>query len=308
MNEIKNVAVIGMGALGMLFGGIILSSGADVSLTYVADPERIEKYKKMSFTVNGEPRSFPLTGSDEAVPADLVIVAVKAPALDSALDTMRNCVGPDTIIVSLMNGITSEQIIGARYGMDKMIYCVAQSMDAVKFGGDLSYSHCGEWRIGILDDPSLSADQEKLDTLTRFLDKVGIPYVVEDDILYRLWGKFMLNVGINQVCMVYELTYGEVLNTREYFDTFVAAMQEVRAIAAAEGIDIPEEEIQNYIDICAALAPDNMPSMRQDGLARRPSEVELFSGTVKSIAAKHGIPVPVNDMLYDMVKEKEAAY
>ncbi len=308
MKDINTVSIIGMGALGMLFGDIILTSGADVTLNYVAGPERIEKYKKMQFCVNGIPRCFPMMNSDDAEPADLVIVAVKAPALDSALDTMENCVGPESIIVSLMNGITSEEIIGARYGYDKMIYCVAQGMDATKIGSDLSYSKCGEWRIGILNDPALSAGRERLDALTRFLDKVHIPYAVEDDILYRLWGKFMLNVGMNQVCMLYELDYGSVLNNKEYFDLFVAAMEEVRAIAAAEGIDIPEEEVQNYIDICAALSPTNMPSMRQDGLAKRPSEVELFGGTVRRIAAEHNIPVPVNDMLYEGIKAKEAAY
>ncbi len=308
MKEIKTVSVIGLGALGMLFGNLILSAGRDISLSFVADSDRIEKYKKMHFTVNGEPREFPLTVSTDAAAADLVIVAVKAPALNSALDTMKNCVGPDTIIVSLMNGITSEEIIGARYGMDRMIYCVGQGMDAVKFEGDLSYSKCGEWRIGILDDPALSADREKLDRLTRFLDRVHIPYAVEDDILYRLWGKFMLNVGINQTCMVYGLDYGGVLNNREYLDICVAAMEEVRTVAAAEGIFLSEEEVQNYIDICAALAPTNMPSMRQDGLAKRPSEVELFAGAIRSIAAKHDIPVPINDMLYEAVKEIEASY
>ncbi len=308
MNEIKTVSIIGMGALGILFGDIILSSHEDIALSYVADPERIEKYKKMNFTVNGEARDFPLTSSDDATPADLIIVAVKAPSLNEALDTMKNCVGPATIIVSLMNGITSEEIIGARYGMDKMIYCVAQGMDAVKFGGDLTYSKCGEWRIGIPDDDSLSAGREKLETLTRFLDKVRIPYVVEDDIRYRMWGKFMLNVGINQVCMVYELNYGEVLSDKKYLDIFVAAMNEVRAVAAAEGIVIPEEEIKNYIDICAGLSPDNMPSMRQDGLAKRRSEVDIFAGTVRELAAKHNIPVPVNDKLYETIKEIEAAY
>ena len=311
MKEIKSTAIIGMGALGMLYADKILAAcEADHSyaVTFAAESDRVARYKTMAFTVNGQPRQFPVTDCTACEPADLVIVAVKYNALSSALDTMARCIGPDTTIISVMNGITSEEIIGERYGSDKVIPCIAQGMDAVKFGGDLTYSKPGELRIGIKKAYAGTTSQSRLAALTRFLDHCGIAYTVEDDILYRLWGKFMLNVGINQTCMAFETNYGGALAPGKTFDTMVGAMREVIALANAEGILLTEADLDSYVELIRTLSPEGMPSMRQDAISHRLSEVEMFAGTVRSLAAKHSLPVPVNDWLYKKIKELEAAY
>lgn len=312
MKNIENVSIIGMGALGMLYGDLISNSLGNNVITYVADPERVEKYHKMNFSINGNARHFPITSSNVCAPADLVIVAVKYTALSDALETMKNCIGPDTIIISVINGIISEEILGKCFGYDKIIYCIAQGMDAVKFNGSLTYTKIGELRIGIRpvsdEGKILSANQQKLDTLKQFLLKANIPYMEEKDIMYRLWGKFMLNVGINQVCMAFETNYGGALKPGKPFDTMIGAMQEVILIANAEGIPLSQKDMDSYIDLLHTLSPEGLPSMRQDGLAHRPSEVEIFSGTVIKIAEKHHIPVPVNEWLYHKIKKMEASH
>lgn len=314
MNEIKSTAVIGMGALGMLYADKIQSALGTDAVFFAADPQRMEKYRQMTFTVNGAPRQFTIKNSSTCTPVDLVIVAVKYNAMSSALDTMKNCVGPDTTIISVMNGITSEDIIGERFGRDHVIDCIAQGMDAVKFGGDLTYTKPGELRIGIrplfasLSDSSGPSPQERLQALTAFLTKTAVAYTEEDDILYRLWGKFMLNVGINQTCMALETDYGGALASGKPFDTLTGAMREVIALANAEGISLTEADLESYVDLIRTLSPRGLPSMRQDGIARRFSEVEMFAGTVRKMAAKHGISVPVNDWLYRKIKELESAY
>lgn len=323
MKEIKTTAIIGMGALGMLYGDRILQNLGPEAVCFVADQDRIRKYQTMEFAVNGVRQHFPIVDSQGVGTADLVIVAVKYNALPSALDTMKCCVGPDTTIISVMNGITSEEIIGERYGMDKLVYAIAQGMDAVKFGGELNYTRPGELRIGIPDrkkgpgtemksaaetEPGNPVPSDRLESLTRFLTRAGISYTVEEDILYRLWGKFMLNVGINQTCMAFETDYGGALKPGKAYDTLVGAMRETMAVAHAEGILLKEEDITSYIELIRTLSPTGMPSMRQDGIARRPSEVEMFSGALQKMAAKHGIPIPVNDWLYERIGELEAGY
>lgn len=303
MKEINSTAIIGMGALGMLYAGLITASLGPQAAYFAADPDRAEKYRHMTFSINGEPKQFEVRDSRTCTPADLVIVAVKYNALSSALDTMSRCIGPDTTIISVMNGITSEEMIGGRYGMDKIIYCIAQGMDAVKFGGDLTYSKPGELRIGIRGQ-----GQDRLDALIRYLTRAGVAYTREDDILYRLWGKFMLNVGVNQTCMAFEIGYGGSLTPGRAYDTMVGAMREVIALAHAEGIPLTEADLDSYIALIRTLSPEGMPSMRQDSIARRPSEVEMFSGTVRTLAARHGISVPVNDWLYHRIKEMESEY
>jgi len=217
---------------------------------------------------------------------------------------MKHCVGPDTTIISVMNGISSEQIIGERYGHEKVLYSIAQGMDAMKFGAALTYTKFGELRIGVR-----TPDQaDRLKAMTDFLDRAKIAYVAEDDILHRLWGKFMLNVGVNQTCMAYETTYSGALTPGEAHDTMVGAMREVIALAKAEHVNLTEQDLEDYIRLLETLSPDGMPSMRQDGLSHRPSEVEMFAGTVGRMAKKHGLSTPVNDRLYERIKEMEAQY
>ena len=304
MKEIQSTAIIGMGALGLLYGNQIVSRLGSSGLRFIADRKRIQKYHSMEFTVNGEHRTFPMEDCETAAPADFVIVAVKYNALPEALNTMKNCVGPDTTIISVMNGISSEQMIGERYGREKVLYSIAQGMDAMKFGSSLTYTQAGELRVG-----ALSPEQDnRLEAMTAFFDRAGIAYTVEDDILHRLWGKFMLNVGVNQTCMAYKTTYSGTLVPGEAHDTMIGAMREVIRLAHAEHVNLTEQDLDSYIDLLKTLSPDGMPSMRQDSLSHRPSEVEMFSGTVREMAKKHGLATPVNDRLYKRIREMESQY
>lgn len=304
MKEIQSTAIIGMGALGLLYGNQIVSRLGSSGLRFIADRKRIQKYHSMEFTVNGEHRTFPMEDCETAAPADFVIVAVKYNALPEVLNTMKNCVGPDTTIISVMNGISSEQMIGERYGREKVLYSIAQGMDAMKFGSSLTYTQAGELRVG-----ALSPEQNnRLEAMTAFFDRAGISYTVEDDILHRLWGKFMLNVGVNQTCMAYETTYSGTLVPGEAHDTMIGAMREVIRLAHAEHVNLTEQDLDSYIDLLKTLSPDGMPSMRQDSLSHRPSEVEMFSGTVREMAKKHGLATPVNDRLYKRIREMESQY
>ena len=114
MKEIKNVSIIGMGALGVMYGSHLAHHMGFDHVTYIMDEKRYEKYKGSTVTCNGEELSFTCVPASQAVPADLVIGAVKSTGLTEALDTMKNCIGPDTVILSVMNGISSEEIIGER--------------------------------------------------------------------------------------------------------------------------------------------------------------------------------------------------
>ena len=305
MKRLENVTLIGMGALGTLFATILLESLPPESVTFLMDPERYEKYHAEPVLVNGTPVRFNMVTPDQAKPADLVIVSTKATGLLDALDTLVTSVGPDTIIISAINGVTSEEILSQRFGSDKVIHAVAQGMDAAFFSGKLTYRMKGCFCIGITD-PSM---QEKLDALTEFFDRTHFPYKIEPDILRRIWSKFMLNVGINQVCMVCGTGYGGATRPESFeLMLMVSAMREAKLVALAEGISLTEDDLVDYVELMRSLTPDSMPSMAQDRIRKKLSEDEIFSGTVQAIAAKHGILVPVNDYLYNKVKEIEAAY
>ena len=304
MKPIQSVHIVGMGALGLLYGSLITRTLGSGAVTYVMDDDRYARHAGKTHRINGEVMDFSVTRASEATPADLVIVAVKGTGLAAALDTMATSVGSDTTIISVLNGISSEEIIARRFGAERIVHTVAIAMDAMNFGGDLTYTQAGHLCLGVID----SAVQPHLDRLTAFFDKAGVDYVVED-IRRRMWSKFMVNVGINQVCMVYNTGYGGALATdSEARMTLIAAMREVILLANAEGIDLGEHDLREYLQILSVFPDDATPSMGQDRINRRPSEVELFAGTMIRLAQKHDLPVPANDFLYRRVREIESAY
>lgn len=303
--NIERIAIVGMGALGVLYGDFLTEHLGRDRVGFVVDAERRARYERMEITANGRRCDFRLIdANDSGHPADLVLFAVKATALEQAMEDAAGQIGPDTVILSVLNGITSEQLLEARFGGKNVVYCVAQGMDAVKQGGALTYTVMGQLCVGVPSEEKLPA----LDAVCALFDRIGLPYSRESDILHRLWCKFMLNVGVNQVVMVCEGTYGTIQVPGKPREMMIAAMREVLELSRYEGVRIIEDDLHFYVDLMNTMSPQGMPSMRQDGLAHRKSEVELFSGTVCRLAKKHGLSVPVNEWLYARVKEMEAAY
>ena len=235
-------------------------------------------------------------------------MGVKFPTLNEALDLIEPLVYEETTFISMMNGISSERIIGERFGTDKVLFTVSQGMDAQRNGSEVVYSKHGELFIGVPEGAGEKL-KARLDEAASLFEECGVPHTVEPEIMYRLWCKFMLNVGINQTCMVYDTGYaGATEPGSEACVMTVAAMREVAALGQAEGIDIGEKEINQYLDIIASLDPQAVPSMGQDRRQKRPSEVDMFAGEVIESGKKHGIKVPANEYLLRRVREIEAEY
>lgn len=303
---IKNVSIVGMGALGILFGGLLTKQLGKENVDFVVNKERKARFDKYDLTSNGVICDFNLVDEEEkGRPADLLIFAVKGVDLDSAIHSARNKVSDNTIILSLLNGVTSEEIIGQAYGIDKLVYSIAQGMDAVKIGNEFTYTNIGQLCIGIMDEGQEM--KEKLSKVADLFDRTGIPYTVESNIRHRLWSKFMLNVGVNQVVMIYEGNYGTVQQEGEARQMMIKAMEEALVLANHEGINVKNEDLEEYVSLIDTLDPKGMPSMRQDGLLGRKTELDLFSGTILMLAHKHNIKTPVNQSIYDKVKEMEQA-
>ena len=301
--EIKTVSLIGLGALGILFAQLLSEHMAPGTLKIVADRERISRYARDGVYCNGKRCRFEFLAPDEICqPADLVILAVKMNGLGDAIGAIRGHVGADTTVLSLLNGISSEALIGRTYGTDKTLLCVAQGMDAVKVGNSLTYHHTGQLSFGDLVPGSPS---DKVKAVERFFIKTGIPHEVVGDMRKRQWSKFMINVGANQTTAVFQCNYGGIQEGGKYRDTCIAAMREAAALSEYEHINLKQEDIDYWLRVIDGLNPDGKTSMQQDVEAGRLTEVELFAGTILSLGKKHGLPCPVNQMLYDEIKSIE---
>ncbi|MCC5896130.1 MAG: ketopantoate reductase family protein [Alkalibacterium sp.] len=299
------VAIVGLGALGILYGKHLSDALGKNRVRIIVNAERKKRYEKEGVILNGEFCNFKyVLETEQDRPADLIIVATKSLTLNSGIESMKHQVGEQSTILSLINGISSEGILGEAFGHEKVIPTVAIGMDATREGQNVRSKVKGWLQIGA-DTPE---KEIRLCKVMSLFDEAEFPYVVEDNITLKIWEKFIMNVGVNQVVMVNETTYGGVQTGGPYHEQARAAMAEVVRVAQAEGIALDETHIQKAFDIIDTVDPDGRPSMRQDGLARRPSEVELFSGTVLAKSEKYTLEAPVNGYLYNEVRRMESEY
>lgn len=303
---IKTVSIIGMGALGILYGSHLLKRMPKQDLRIIADKDRIARYKRDHIFCNEKRCDFNYIDSQEVCePADLLIFSVKFNGLDEAIKEAKNQVGPNTIILSLLNGISSESIIAKTYGEDKLLYCVAQGMDAVRTQTQLTYQHMGTLFIGDSNPGEIS---NKTKTVAEFFADMEIPYQIDSNMTKRMWGKFMLNVGVNQTTAAYLCNYGGIQKEGPKRDTMINAMREVVELSVKAGINLTEEDIDYWLNVISPLNPEGKPSMQQDIEAKRHTEVELFAGTVLSMGAKYGVKTPTNQDLYNKILAAENNY
>ena len=305
MKPISSIDIVGLGALGVLYADFFTRALGRDRVRVLADHDRIQRYRREGVILNGQPCDFQYAdAAEETRPAELLLFAVKFGALKDAMAEVAHLVGPDTTILSVLNGISSEQLLGEAFGPEKIVWCVSQKGASLKEGNHVSVRGVGTLALGI----PAGQDPERFRAVVDFMERTGFPCELPEDIHRHMWSKLLCNTGCNQVVMVYEGNYGTIQRPGEARDRMIAAMREVVQVANAEGVALSEADVNAWVAILDGFDPNSEPSMRQAGKARRKSEVELFSGTIRRLAAKHGISVPVNDWLYERVAEMEAAY
>lgn len=302
---IQQVGMIGRGAVGTLFGHLMQETIGKENFHFIVGEDRYPTYTKTPFYLNDKKCDFLyVCPSEKVIPLDLLFIVVKGPLLKESLEIVKPYIKEDTVILTLLNGIVSEQIVEDTLGKGVVIHSIAQMMDAVKEGNHVHYTKTGEIVLGCIDEKKHKA----MLTVQSFLDGVGIPNHIAKDIINEQWSKLMLNCGINQICAVYDVPYGACQKPGELRDMLIQTMEEVKMIATLEKVKLAENEIETWLARLDQLSADSMPSMRQDRLAKRISEVDFFSKTIMDLAKKHNVAVPINTYLYEKIKEIESQY
>lgn len=302
MYNIKKIYLSGLGAIGSTYGGMLYDIDPGC-IKVIADEDRIRRYSSKGVTIGGRPYPFnyvlPAEGNFDA---DLIIIAVKQHNLEQSLNDIEKFVGENTIILSLLNGIVSEEIIGKKFGMEKMLYSFCVGIDAVREGTGTTYSKAGTIVFGDVPD---SAASPKVAAVRELFEKAHISYSIPENILRELWWKFMLNVGVNQVSALLRASYGIIQKTDDIRDLIAMASREVIKISGKAGIHLTENDITGFMKIVDTLSPEGKTSMLQDIEAGRKTELEIFAGTVLELGKKYGIETPVNDMLFKSIRALE---
>ncbi|MCD7778704.1 MAG: 2-dehydropantoate 2-reductase [Clostridiales bacterium] len=303
---IKRAGIIGFGALGILFGSYISDKLGKENFYVIADGKRCERYKKEGFYKNGDFCDMNYVSPEDKIsPLDLIIFGVKYGAMEEALKLSESFVNDKTIFVSLLNGIKSEEDIIEKYGAENVIYSTSQGMDSLKEGNKITYRDMGFLNFGKVGNVG---KEENIAALKEFFDSISFPYRIPEDMGRALWGKLLLNTGCNQAAAVFDCCFDVLQREGRPRDIMIMAMTEVMFVGRAEGIGLDKTDVIYWINVLDGLNPDGMPSLRQDVLNKRPTEVELFSGTVNRLGKKHGISTPANEFLYKEIKKIEENY
>ncbi|MDZ7699273.1 MAG: 2-dehydropantoate 2-reductase [Deltaproteobacteria bacterium] len=232
------------------------------------------------------------------------MVAVKHHHLPKAVEDIRHRVGEKTLILSVMNGIDSEAALGAKYGMEKILYAVAVGIDAVRIDNRLTYSTQGKLLFGEATNDGVS---ERVRRVQSLFERAGIHYETPRDMRRMLWWKFMINVGMNQASALLRANYSEFVRSKEAKNLMESAMREVITIARKKGVDLNENDIDAWNEILSAnMSSEGKTSMLQDVEARRKTEVEMLAGKVIELGQHYGVPTPVNKKLFKAIKRIEA--
>jgi len=302
MSSIQNISLIGTGAMGSFYASKLFDMDRNC-ISLIADGERYERLREKGFYVNNRQYILPVIRPDDAAPpSDLVIVAVKHHHLPKAVADIKRRVGEKTIIMSVMNGIDSEEQLGAAYGMEKILYAVAVGIDALREDNRLTYTTQGKLFFGEAKNPVIS---ERVKDVQALFDSAGIAYETPVDMIRILWWKFMINVGINQASAVLGAPYSAFQTSQEARELMESAMKEVMAIAGEAKVDLSEKDIENWYSVLSGLSPEGKTSMLQDVEARRKTEVDMLAGKVIELGKRYDIPTPVNQKILETIKKIE---
>lgn len=292
MKDIKKVTLIGLGAMGVFFAPRISEKlGADFRI--LADGTRKERLERKGVTVNTINYRFPIITPDiEGDPADLVIIAVKGYDLEQAIRDIKNQVGKDTIILSVLNGVESEKQIAAVYGSEHLLYSYMRISIVMK-DGKTEFDP----RKGLINFGDLKNDPEHYSgnvlAVKSLFDLCGIDYKIDADMLKGIWFKFMCNVAENMTCAMFGVPFGAFQKNDDANFFRHKAMWEVIRIANKLGIDIGQNEIDRQEHTLGRLPYENKPSTLQDLEAGKRTEVDMFAGTVVRLGKELGVETPV---------------
>lgn len=300
--EIKTCGLIGMGAIGVVYGDLLYQAYGE-NFTAIASGKRAERLHREGILHNGKIFHPPVTEPGEGKPVDLLLVCVKNYQLREAQEDMAPFVGPNTKILPLLNGITATDRLQSAFPQACVFYGLTVVIDAVRSGREVVNTLNGIIQFGKAVNSPLT---EEASSVREYLQAAGIDARIPEDMIRGIWKKWMLNVGINQVSALTGARYGQIAHVPQANALFVWAMEEVLALAKAAKVDLREEDVEEYKKLIETFSPDAKTSMLQDMEAGRKTELEDFSGVLLKLASRYEVPVPINSVLYEALRAKEA--
>lgn len=304
-----NIAVLGAGALGCAMGGTLAEAGNAVLLINrnAAQVEAIQTHGLVMRGPGGE-RTVRVRAAISAAgqgPIDLVIVLVKSFDTASAMQAATALVGPDTVVLSLQNGLGHEDILADIVGRSHVLAGKTYVGGVMQAPGRIIAGTEGkETLIGELDG-SVSPRAQRI---AEAFNQAGLATTVSDNIMGTIWDKLLINVATGALSGITRLTYGALYKIAEVEATAIAAVQEAMDVARASGVHLSYTDPQApWLKAAAGLPDDFKTSMLQSLEKGSVTEIDFINGAVVRLGQRLGVPTPVNATLVACIKGIESA-
>lgn len=299
------IAIIGAGAMGSLFGGRLALAGEEVWLLDVWE-EHVRTIREQGLTIATAAKEIPTrpnatTKLEEIGQADLVIIFVKSTATKAAAQTAKRLLGPDTAVLTLQNGYGNAETIAGVVGAERVIAGTTSQGATLLGPGRIMHGGSGETHIGELG----GGRSERLEKIAATLTRAGIPTVGDDNVTALIWGKLIINVGINALTGITGLKNGQLADYDETKEVLTMAVEEAVAVATAAGVTLPYADPVDKVLAIAVATAENRSSMLQDLSGGRVTEIEAINGAVVREGFRRGVPTPVNRTLTMLIKTLE---
>lgn len=295
--RIETVSILGLGAE----GGIAFRALADTScqVRVLAKGEQAERLKRQGITINGVHYSLHVSCPGQEPPPQLLIVAVKGYQLADALEDIACEAGPETVVMSLMNGLTSEEILSERLGPERVIYCMSR-LNAKKTGPRVEFQPVGQIYIGEKDGTVSGRIQSIADLLDGW-----VPCRISREIVVDIWRKYMFNAACNTVQSILRCPHLWFQRLPEACAALECVMREIVQLANAMDIPLSQADIRALDGYFLPYPADGMCSMAQDLQAKRPTEIDLLIGEALELGRAHGVDLPVCRFVYHLIRTLE---
>ena len=291
------VAVIGAGAVGCYYGGLLLKAGHDV--TFIGRQVHVDAINARGLLLDtkafrGNLPAKAATDTAGLAPPDLVLLCVKSADTETAGRSLAGHLRPDTAVLSLQNGVDNAERLASVIGhaVIPVVVYVGSEM-----AGPGHVRHHGGGDLAIGPSPASAA-------LAQTLQAAGIGITIADDIDKTLWSKLIINCAYNALSAVAGIAYGPMLQVDGTRQVVSSAVQEATAVARACGVAIADDLIDHILNI-PTIMPNQMSSTAQDLARGKPSEIDFLNGHVVRKGAELGIATPINQALQVMVKLAE---
>ncbi|WP_322013470.1 2-dehydropantoate 2-reductase [Paraburkholderia sp. J12] len=305
--QTRQIAILGAGAMGSLFGGRLAEAGHAVTLLDIDDAHlaAIREHGLRLSTDAGERvvRNLRARRPESArEPADLLIVFTKTLHTTAALEAARGALGPQTALLSLQNGLgNAERLV--RFAAPGHVLVGVTTWPADKAEpGRVSSHGSGTIRLRGADGSHTPALAHTVEAL----NAAGLACTADPDVWAAIWEKAAFNAALNGLCAVTQCTVGELTNTPDGEALALKIAGETVAVARALGVDANAAHVAANVRHALAHHRAHRPSMLQDVLAGRRTEIEAINGAVVEAARKTGLSVPYTESLLHLVRLVDA--